>query len=373
MTLHLQPKALADALNRVVNAIERRTIMPILSHVLMSARGGKLTLRGTDLDTEIETHLDCEGEIEDTCAPADRLQAALARLAERGEVSISVDGQSLTMASGRARFTMPVLLAEGFPSLKNEDVGCAFTMEGKALATLFGACGFAMANSSDRYYLNGVLLFGGTIGSGKGKSLCGIATDGHKLSAREVTADLPSDFPQVIVPRKAVLSLGKMVEGWSEIAIEISQSRFIVTFGPTRFVTKLVEGTYPDWRRVIPELEPAISYDAEQMSTAVATAYAAVQSDKKSGALKLAFSEAETEFSTRSTDGAAAGSDACPHSQMAEPAASEIGLNPKYLLETLSALDAETVEIAFGEAGSAIVLTAAALADRKAVIMPMRV
>jgi len=373
MSLSVQPKPFLDALNRVLNVVERRTTMPILSHVLLSASKGRLTLRGTDLDIEIETSVECEGDLEGICAPADRLQSTVAKLVERGAASITLDGQSLTLASGRARFTMPVLLAEGFPSLTNADVGCSFVIEGKALATLFGACGFAMANSSDRLYLNGTLLFAGTIGEGKGRSLCGVATDGLKLSAREVPADLPSDMPQIIVPRKAVLALGKMVEGWDSVAIEISDTRMTVAFGSTRFVTKLVEQSYPDWRRVCPSVEPFVSYDAEQLAAAVSTAYSAVQGEKKMPGVRIAFGEDETECTTRSIDGTAAGADACPHSLLTSPTAPEIGVNPKFLLEILSAFGAETVELGFADTGSAVLITAAALSDRKAIIMPMRI
>lgn len=372
MSLRVQPKTLADALNRVVNAVERRTTMPVLSHVLLSASKGKLTLRGTDLDTEIETHIECEGELAPTCAPADRMQSTIARLAERGETTISLDGQTLTLSSGRARFTMPVLLAEGFPTLSNDDVGCTFTIGGKVLASLFGACGPAMGNSGDRLYLNGMLLFAGTIGSGEGKALCGVATDGLKLSAREVPADLPHDVPEVIIPRKAVLTLGKLVEGWDSVAVEISSARFIAKFGPTRFITKLVEGTYPDWRRVCPNVEAFVSYDANELATAVATAFSAVQGDKRVLGIKLSFGEDETECATRSADGTVAGADACQHSLLSQAPVSELGLNPKFVLDILSALSAEVVEIGFAEGGG-VLITAAALPDRKAIVMPMRV
>lgn len=377
MSMSVQPKPFLDALNHLLNVVERRTTMPIVSHVLLSAGGGRLTLRGTDLDIEIETSLDCEGELEPICAPADRLQSTVARLAERGAASISLDGQTLTLVSGRARFTMPALLPEGFPSLSNADVGCSFTIEGKTLAALFGSCGFAMANSTDRRYLNGVLMFSGTIGENKGKAkaskLCGVATDGLKLSAREVPADLPGGMPEVIVPRKAVLALGKMVEGWDAVAVEISDTRMIASFGPTRFITKLVEEPYPDWRRVCPGVEAFISYDVEQLTTAVATAHSAVQAEKSARGIKIVFGAEETECTTRSADGATAGTDACPHSLLGDPPAPEIGLNPKYLLEALAGLKAETVEIGFVDTGSPVLITAPALPDRKAIVMPMRV
>lgn len=373
MSLSIQPKPLLDALNRVINAIERRSTIPILSHALLSAKGGKLTLRGTDMDSEISVALDCEGDLDPICAPADRLQATLARLAERGAVSVTVEGQSLTMTSGRARSTMPVLLPDDFPSLSADDIGYTFQIGGKVLATLLSATAFAMANSSDRLHLNGVCLFAGTLGQGKDRNLCGVATDGLKLSAREVAADLPEDMPQIILPRKAVLALGKMVEPFESVSIEITARRFIAEFGPTRFVTKLVEGEFPDWRRVVPDLEPLVSYDSDALASAIATAFSAVQSDKKMTGVKLALGESETEFTARSYDGTASGADACPHSLLAKPPASEIGVNPKFLLEIISALSADTIEISFADAGAAILITAAALTDRRAIAMPMRI
>ncbi len=373
MSMQVQPKAFSDALNRVVGAVERSKTMPVLGHVMMTTSGGFLTLRTTDLEIEITTAIDCDGDLPATCAPMDKLQATMAKLLERGTVTFAMDGALLVVTSGRARFTMPTLPTDIFPSIKMTEVGCTCVIEGKALAALFNACAFAMATDASRPYLNGLFLFSGTIGDGDGSKLCGVATDGHKLSAREVTADLPSDFPQVIFPRKAVALLGKMVAGWDEVALEVSDNRLVAAFGATRLTSKLVEGTYPDWRRVIPRVEPCLSFDSDALSGAISTAFSAVQTDKSNGGLKLTIGEAETEFSTQSRDGTAGGLDACPHSLLTPTGATVVGANPKYFLEIIEALGADTIQLGFADAASPVLVTAASLTDRKAILMPMRV
>lgn len=373
MSMSVQPKAFSDALNRVVGAVERSKTMPVLAHVMLTCSGGFLTLRTTDLEIEITTAIDCEGDLPATCAPMDKLQATFAKLQDRGGVTFAMDGQLLVLTSGRSRFTMPTLPPDMFPSIKMTDIGATGTVEGKSLAALLNACAFAMANDAARPYLNGLYLFAGTIGNGKASKLCGIATDGHKLSAREVNADLPEDFPAVIATRKAVNILGKMVGGWDEVALEVSDTRLVAAFGPTRLTSKLVEGTFPDWRRVIPKVEPCLSFDSATLAGAIGTAFAAVQSDKSYGALKVTIGAEETQFSTKTRDGTTGGEDACAHSQLATPADTTIGANPKLFLEIIEALNADTIQLGFADAGSAILITAASLTDRKAILMPMRV
>lgn len=374
MTVQVQPKAFSDALKRVVGAVEHSKTMPILAHIMITTSGGFMTLRTTDLNVEITTTIDCDGDLPPTCAPADRLQATIARILDRGSAAFSVDGQNLVVASGRSRFTMPTIAADQFPSIKMKDVGCTFLVEGKALAALFNSCAVALPTTDEsRPYLNGVHMFAGTINEGADRRLCGIATDGYKLSAREVPADLPSDVPSIIVPRKAVLTLAKMVAGWDEIEIEITETRFIAAFGPTKLTTKLIEGTYPDWRRIKPRVEPRVSYDNAPLAAAVTTAFSGVHADKKNKGLKLNFTESETEFSIQNMDGTAGGTDACPHSLLSEMPTETLGFKPKLLLDLIEALGGDTIQIGFADASSAVLVTCPNFSDRWGIVMPLRV
>lgn len=373
MSLSVQPKAFSDALNRVVGAVERSKTMPILAHVMLTTSGSYLTLRTTDLDIEISTSIDCAGNLPATCAPMDKLLATIAKLQERGSVTFDLDGQLLVLTSGRSRFTMPTLPPDMFPSLKMDGVGSTGTVEGKAFATLLNACASGMANDAARPYLNGLHLFAGTIGHDKGGRLCGVATDGHVLLIREVSADLPDDFPPVIATRKSVNILAKMVGGWDEVQLELTGNRLVAAFGTTRLTSKLVDGTFPDWRRVIPNVEPCLSYDSAALAGAIATAFAAVQSEKAYGPLKLAIGAEETEFSTGTRDGTTGGNDACQHSLLSRPPADVIGANPRLFLDVIESLNADTIQLGFAEAGTAILVTAASLSDRMAILMPMRV
>lgn len=378
MSLSVQPRPFADALARVMAAVERSKEHPVLGHVLVTTSGGMLSLRSTDLNVEITTTLDCEGTIEPFCAPADRLQAAFARLVDRGAALFVLDAGVLTVSSGRSRFTMPTLSADLFPNLAMSEVGCTFTMPGHLFADLLKSCDFAIAEKDlGRAMLEGLSIYPGrirnTVSDEGGTMLCAVATNGHKLSAREVPADLPPDLPPIIVPRKSVLMMQKLVAPWAELHIEMSVNRLIATFGPTRYVTKLIEATYPDWSRLIPRQAPTLSYDADVLVAAVQTAIAGVQADKKTTALMMSFTQDETGFHIDNTDGTAGGSDACAHSLLSPDAPDvQLGLNHRYFLEAIEALGSETIQLALTDGASPILLTCPNLPDRMALVMPRR-
>jgi len=377
MSFQVLPKSFADALARVMAAVDRSKDYPVLGHVLLTSGNGQLTLRTTDLNVEITTAIDCEGELPPIVAPADRLQNTFAAIVDRASATFAIEdnGFRLIITSGRSRFTIPTLPNDQFPSLSSSEVGCTFTMDGRNFAEILSSCGFAIADRDiGRPYLEGLHLFAGRIDDkDEGNMLCGVATNGHIFSAREVPADMPHDVPPIILPRRSVQMLEKLVASWSELHLELSTDRLIASFGPTRYVTKLIEATYPDWRRTIPRNEPALSYDSDVLIAAIRTAVAAVQADKKVGALKMTISEAETLFTIDNSDGTAGGADACAHSLLAEewPEVT-LGLNPKYLIEVVTALKAETIQVALTDAATPVVLRCPSLPDRMTLVMPRR-
>lgn len=372
MTAHVDPKHLAGALSKILAVVERRTTVPVLSHVLIVVRGDTMQLRGSDGDIEISIAIPCEGELEPICAPAEPLHAAATRFAERGMAGIAHDSKALNVAAGRGRVSMPVLPADDMPSLSVE-TGSAFTIAGKQLAMLFKACAPAMSSEETRIYLKGVHLERGALSDPKADRLLAAATDGHKLSVRDIAADLPADFPSVIVPAKTVNVLAKLAEDWEEVGVELTRNRIIAHSDVTRVVSKLVEGTFPDWRRVVPPVKPFVSYDSGQLRDAIAMTMAIVKNAEKVPALRLTFGDDETEMFARSNETSSSGEDACPHSLITDRPVEAMGVAHNYLLDMIAALGAETIEIACGGTNEPIVLSGAALSDRKAVVMPIRI
>lgn len=372
MTLHVDPKQLAGALSKILAVVERRTTIPVLSHVSISASVGVMHLRGTDGDIEISLDIPCEGELDAICAPAERLHAAASRLADRGMSNIDHDGRAVTISAGRARISMPALPSDDMPSL-SVTPGSVFTVPGQVLAALFKSCAPAMSSEETRYYLKGVCILRGAVSDPTANRLCGVATNGHKLSARDVEADLPKDFPTAIVPAKTVGVLAKFSEEWEEVEVELTKNRICTRAGSFRLTSKLVEGTYPDWRRVIPKATPFVSYDSAALRDAVNMTMATVKNDEKVPELRLTVGDEETELSARSADAVSTGQDACPHSIIDDRSVETMAVVHTYLLDMISALGAETIEIGCNGINEPLVLSGAALNDRRAVVMPIRI
>lgn len=383
MTFEVEPNAFTQALNRVTAAVERNKENPVVGHVLITTGGGMCTMRATDYFVEITTAIECQGEMVPVVVPADRLLNVMSRYADRGIARFAKgDGDKIVITCGRSRQVLPTLEpASNFPTISKAEVGSTFTIEGRPLAELFETCGFAIATKEVRKpALEGLHLFAGSVRhflpgyKPTAPKLCAIATDGYKLMAREIVADLPEDVPGIIVPKRAVDKLARMIKEWTEVHIEITSERLIASFGPTRFVTKLLEHQYPDWWRLIPVSNPSLSYDSDNLAEAIGNTYAAVKADKRHSALTVTFAEDETSFDIRNEGASAAGSDACHHSLLeASPPDFAIGYNPEYFLQVIEHFDAETLQFCLIDGNSPTLLTCPNLEDRIAVLMPVRI
>lgn len=382
MTFEVEPNAFTQALKRVTAAVERNKENPVVGHVLITTGNGLCTMRATDYLVEITTVVECQGEMPPIVVPADRLQDVISRFADRGIARFARgDGDKIVITCGRSRQVLPTLEATQFPTISKAEVGSTFTIGGRPLAELFETCGFAIATKEVRNpALEGLHLFPGSVrhflpGHKKAApKLCGIATDGYKLMAREIPAELPEDMPGIIVPKSTVDKLARMIKEWTEVHIEITSERLIASFGPTRFVSKLLEHKYPDWWRLIPVSNPSLSYDSDNLAEAIGNTYAAVKADKRHSALTVTFAEDETSFDIRNEGASAAGSDACHHSLLeANPPSFAIGYNPEYFLQVIEHFDAETLQFCLIDGNSPTLLVCPNLEDRIAVLMPMRI
>jgi len=349
MNITIQRADLARTLAAVCKVTESKNTIPILANVLLQASDDRLTVIGTDLDIQYTAMVACEGELS-TTVDAKRL-SDIARRLSGDTVSLALDGDKLTVKSGRSRFTLPTLPVEDFPRL---DSG-VFDVEFKAdLAALFAPVAFAISTEETRYYLNGIYLHN------PGSGLRAVATDGHKLSYSN--AETVGNLPGVIVPRKTV---GLIPKG--EIDVSISKNKIRFATADTVIVSKLIDGSFPDYTRVIPKNNDkimqadrtALSKAVERVSTINSDRGRAVKLTLAPGSLTLSVSNPESGSATEELEVDYEG----------EPW--EIGFNSQYLVEVLGVLAGETVTMKLSDPGSPTLFTGTA--DVVAVCMPMRV
>lgn len=376
MTVTVAGKLFAAALAKVQAAIKPKIGISLLACARVAVTDGVMSIEGTDKDIMIRATLPADGEVDPVCVDAARLAAVLARLRDRGDLTIELEDTAMRIKSGRSRLTLDTLKPVGWPEL-DQDIGEPFAVDAGILLSVVTALAPAICTLDDRVYLNGIFLQRGSIADAKADGhLVAIASDGRRMAIRHFeTQDVPAKMPDVIVPRAICLMLSKLFDGVPKLHIGLSDRRILITGGDVVVVSKLIEGTYPDWRRIVPVRPATHSYDTDALIAAVAIAASATLPGKNGHAVKLIFGADETEIRSDSlpTEGRAEGQDAVAHNVIGETDCEYIGVSADYLAEMLEKLGAETAEISVLDAGSPIVLTAAAHDDRKTVIMPMRV
>jgi len=236
MTLRVERAALLSALAAVTKVVEAKNTYPILANVHLSVADGRLTIRGTDLDIEYTTSVPAEGDLPTTTAPAKMLHDIVRKFPAGAEVTLELDGV-LVVKAGRSRFKLAVLDADSFPTLAQNEYTATFKID---LSALFAPVAFAISDEETRYYLNGIYLHN------PGSELRAVATDGHRL-ARHSAATV-GDLPGVIVPKKTVALIPA-----GEVTVSLSQTKIRVEHGDSVLVSKLIEGTFPDYERVTPK------------------------------------------------------------------------------------------------------------------------
>lgn len=351
-------------LQAVIGVVERRQTMPILSNVLLVVRDGVLSITATDLEVELvaEAHIDdaADGEI---TIPGRKLHDIFRALPDGVRAELSLSGERVTVKAGRSRFTLSTLRAGDFPTVEDVEAQQTLEVDAKRLKYLLDKTHFSMAQQDVRYYLNGLLL------ETDNAYLRGVATDGHRLALAEVELDeAASHSEQQIVPRKGVLELNRLLDGEGSVRLALGASHVRVSTDGLRMTSKLIDGRFPDYSRVIPQ-EPENTVEADRAALRQALQRTAILSNEKYRGVRLQLEEnnvvlqannPEQEEAVESVEVVYGG------------AAMEIGFNVNYLLDALAAVDGEQVRIGVTDGNSSCLITGIDDGRTKFVVMPMR-
>jgi DNA polymerase-3 subunit beta len=372
MQFTIDKPSLAKALAHVASVVERRNTIPILSNVHLATRNNELKLTSTDLDMEIVETVPCRSKGEgSTTVPAHMFHDIVRKLPEGNDIEVVRDGDQgrLAISCGRARFALQTLPADDFPSLSVDDLGHAFTMPAADLKRLIDKTRFAISTEETRYYLNGIYLHAAE-SDGK-ETLRAVATDGHRLA--QVELPLPSGakgMPGVIVPRKTVAELAKLVEdGDGEVRVELSPSKIRVTTARVVLTSKLIDGTFPDYERVIPQGNDK-KMEVDNHTFAEAVDRVSTLSSDKGRAVKLSIQDGKLVLSVHNPDSGSA-SEEIPVEYGFDPL--EIGFNARYLLDISGQLEGGTAEFQLADPGSPTMIRDGEDSSALYVLMPMRV
>ena len=361
-----QDKVLS-ALQSVSGIVERRHTLPILANVLIRKTGSQIQLITSDLEIQIRTSAELNGDDGNftTTIGARKLIDILRSMPSDQLVSLESSQNKLILKGGKSRFTLQTLPAEDFPLVQEaSNLGPVFSVPQKTLKELLGQVSFAMAVHDIRYYLNGILFVA------EGKQLSLVATDGHRLAFSSATLDVDVPRQEVILPRKTVLEMQRLLsdkEGSIDMQFAGNQAKF--SFEGMKFVTKLVEGKFPDYNRVIPKNHKNIITlgrapllaSLQRIAILTSEKFKGVRLNIEPGTLRVASSNAEQEEAVDELD-IDYGGDAI-----------EIGFNVTYLIDALANMNQDMVKIELADSNSSALLTIPDDAAFKYVVMPMRI
>ena len=364
MKLMAEREKLLAPLQAVIGVVERRQTMPVLANVLLGVRNGQLSITATDLEVELvaatEVAVQTPGDI---TVPGRKFLDILRALPEKASVSLSLEGEKVVIKAARSRFSLTSLPAADFPVIEDINAQQTVQIPRKELLRLLAKTHFSMAQQDVRYYLNGMLL------EIDGTMLRAVATDGHRLALCETTASAKAKTSQqVIVPRKGVLELQRVLteDGDAELAIGTNHVR--AQIGDIRFTSKLIDGRFPEYSRVIPAA-PAAAIRADRDVLRQALQRTAILSNEKYRGIRVSVKKnlitvqahnPEQEEAEEEIEVAYEGQDL------------EVGFNVNYLLDALAAIDGQEVELGLTDSNSSCLIRSPGGNSARYVVMPMR-
>ncbi|MCG8488558.1 MAG: DNA polymerase III subunit beta [Chromatiales bacterium] len=366
MKISTERENLLGPLQKIAGVVERRQTLPILANILVNANNGQLNLTATDLEVELKTQTDaeCDGDADFTI-PARKLLDICKALPESATVSLDISEDKVKLQSGRSRFSLSVLPARDYPVIEPTPSSTVFTIKESVLNTLIENTQFAMAQQDVRYYLNGMLLelSGGDIRT--------VATDGHRLAmSQSLKAIEDTTNLQVILPRKAVIELSRLLgDNDNDIKVELSNSYIKVLFEKTVFTSKLIDGRFPEYQRVMPTGSDK-EVEAEKSAIKQSLTRASILSNEKYRGIRFHLSNNLLELQAHNPEQEESEEELEVNYQGEEL---KIGFNVGYILDAISAIKEETIVIELKDTNSSALIYGKDNKDSKYVVMPMRI
>jgi DNA polymerase III subunit beta len=364
MKLTAEREKLLAPLQAVIGVVERRQTMPVLANVLLAVAEGKLSIAATDLEVELvaatEVTVQQPGDI---TVPGRKFLDILRALPEKSSVSMSTEGEKVVIRAARSRFTLSTLPAGEFPVIDDINAQQTVQIPRKELARLLEKTHFSMAQQDVRYYLNGMLL------EIDGAMLRAVATDGHRLALCEATLETKAkNSQQVIVPRKGVLELQRVLTDEGTAAVAIGSNHVRAQIGDVRFTSKLIDGRFPEYSRVIPAAPgAAIRADRDILRQALQRTailsnekYRGIRINVRNNAITVQAHNPEQEEAEEEIEVSYSGDEL------------EVGFNVNYLLDALSAIDGQEVELGLTDSNSSCLIRSPGNSSARYVVMPMR-
>lgn len=366
MKITINRESLLRPLQVVSGVVEKRQTLPILSNVLLVVEGSKLTLTGTDLEVELTaTSTDMqssdEGEI---TLPSRKFMDICKSLPESSTLDIIVEENKAVIRSGKSRFTLATLPSTDFPTSESITAAREFTISQGILKHLIDQTSFCMANQDVRYYLNGLLL------ELNPNSLRAVATDGHRLALSEKECEIqPGDINQIIIPRKGVMELTRLLSDSDDVCtVQINTNFVRIDLGDIVFTSKLIDGRFPDYDRVIPKGgQKIVTANRELLRQGLLRA--SILSNEKYRGIRMNFSTNQLRATVNNPEQEEAIEEIDVNYQDDEL---EIGFNVAYLVDALNSIKSDEIEMTLLDPNSSCVITALADDSSRYVVMPMR-
>ncbi len=371
MQIVIERASLLKSLSHVQSVVEKRGTIAVLSNIKIDAKGSEVALTATDMDIAIVEKISATvSKSGSTTLPAHTFYDIVRKLPEGTQIEMtsSDDGSKISIRAGQSRFSLACLPVDDFPVMAEGEFSHNFILKSAECMALIQKPSFAISTEETRYYLNGIYLH--VSGEGEGKILRAVATDGHRLARIEVALPAGADgMSGVIVPRKAIQELRKILEtGEGDVAVSLSETKIRFVYGDAVLVSKLIDGNFPDYERVIPAAnDKLMEVDCKLFKDAVDRV--SVISSEKSRAIKLQLENGKLTLSAGSGDQVASEEIDITYSS----SAIEIGFNSRYLLEMMTQIEGDTAQFLFNDSNSPALVRDTADVGALYVIMPMRV
>ncbi|GMR20450.1 MAG: DNA polymerase III subunit beta [Gammaproteobacteria bacterium] len=365
MKLSIKREQLLKPLSHVASVVERRQTLPILSNILFSVSDDEIKLTGTDLEVEVLAFMERgESENGEITLPARKMLDICRALPAGADIVLKVEGERAVMKSGRSRFTLLTMPAADFPNLETSDWDLEIELSQNNIKRLFEKTQFCMAQQDVRYYLNGLML------EFSGKLMRAVATDGHRMAISDLEMEKDSTVEkQIIVPRKGVVELVRSLEdNEDKITLQVSTNHIRARLPGMVFTTKLIDGRFPDYKKVIPEKQTKrININKEVFRDALSRA--AILSNEKYRGIRFSIKPENMIISAHNPEQEEAQEEIAIEYIGEEM---EIGFNSSYIIDAVDALDSECVEFALENSNSSGTLRKPGEDKTSYVVMPMR-